>query len=536
MNEKELRAQADDLYGKRRALQTLWQEIAEHFYPQRADFTYQRYLGDEFADHLTTSYPLLTRREFADQIGTMLRPKGQEWFHQTVEDPDSLSIKGQRWLQHSTRIQRNVMYHRKTKFSRALKEADGDFATFGQAVIQTRPNVEFTLPIYRTWHLRDCCWQENEYGDVGFFARRWKPRAHVLVSLFKDGAGQKAKDIAGKSPMMEIDCLHMIVPAEMWDGEARGQPFVSIYYDTMHDHVIEAEPVPMHEYVVPRWQTVSGSQYAYSPATVCALPDARLIQSMSYTLLEAGEKIVNPPMLATTEVIKSDVAMFAGGITWLDRDYDERLGDALRPMTRETRGLPWSREMLTDQRMMLRAAFFLDKLELPERGPEMTAYEVGQRVQAYIRGALPLFEPMEDEYNGGICERSFDLLLRMGFFGSPLDIPDEIRERGEITYRYESPLHSAIDAVRGNTFAEARALIDEAMAIDETASAVLDAPVALRDALDGIGVPAEWMRDPVDEADIREALEARRTAAELLPAAKDGAQALAAMPAAETMQ
>jgi hypothetical protein len=50
-------------------------------------------------------------------------------------------------------------------------------------------------------------------------------------------------------------------------------------------------------YVIPRWQTVSGSQYAYSPATVAALPDARLIQAMTLTFFEAGEKATNPPMV-----------------------------------------------------------------------------------------------------------------------------------------------------------------------------------------------------------------------------------------------
>jgi len=40
-------------------------------------------------------------------------------------------------------------------------------------------------------------------------------------------------------------------------------------------------------------------------------------------------------------------------------------------------------------------AFYLNKLNLPQRAPEMTAYEVDHRIQEYIRGALPIFEPMK---------------------------------------------------------------------------------------------------------------------------------------------
>jgi hypothetical protein len=91
-----------------------------------------------------------------------------------------------------------------------------------------------------------------------------------------------------------------------------------------HKHLIEATPIWGRYYVIPRWQTVSGSQYATRPPPVCALPDARLLQAMTYTLLEAGEKATSPPIIATQNVVRSDVALYAGGITWVDEEYDEK--------------------------------------------------------------------------------------------------------------------------------------------------------------------------------------------------------------------
>ena len=49
---------------------------------------------------------------------------------------------------------------------------------------------------------------------------------------------------------------------------------------------------------------------------MAALPDARLLQAMTYTLLEAGEKTTNPPMVVTKGAVRSDVSIFAGGLTW----------------------------------------------------------------------------------------------------------------------------------------------------------------------------------------------------------------------------
>ena len=62
----------------------------------------------------------------------------------------------------------------------------------------------------------------------------------------------------------------MVVPSDMWDGPRVRQPYMSIWYDSTNDFVMEATPIWTGFYVIPRWQTVSGSRYSYSPATVAA--------------------------------------------------------------------------------------------------------------------------------------------------------------------------------------------------------------------------------------------------------------------------
>jgi hypothetical protein len=87
----------------------------------------------------------------------------------------------------------------------------------------------------------------------------------------------------------------------------------------------------------------------------------------------------------TQGVVKSDLALYAGGVTWVDEEYDERLGAALRPLEQDFRGFNYGLQMNADTRAALHKAFFLDALTMPERAPEMTAYEVGQRVQLELQ-------------------------------------------------------------------------------------------------------------------------------------------------------
>jgi hypothetical protein len=494
VEDKKLFETCEALLAKRSSLLNLWQEISENFYPERADFTAQRNTGDTFADNLTTSYPILMRRDLGNAFSSMLRPVSKEWFYMTVEDENSLDHDAKQWLEQVRNVQRRAMYARSSKFVRATKEADHDFASFGQCVVSVELNRDASGLLYRCWHLRDMAWAENEQGDIGTIIRRWKPTVRDLMRFFKgENLHPETVRQANINPFEEADIRHIVVEADLVDGNFT-TPYVSLYYDAEHFHVIEKVGVNSQIYVIPRWQTVSGSQYAFSPATVAALPDARLLQSLSYTLLEAGEKAANPPMIAVQEAIRSDVSIYAGGITWVDASYDERLGEVLRPLTQDKQGLPAGLEMQRDTRSMLAEAFFLNKLVMPARGPEMTAYEVGQRVQQYIRDALPLFEPMEEEYNGAICEATFDLMLRAGAFGSPLDIPSSLRGQN-LQFKFESPLHDAIEREKGNKLIEAQQLMATTIQLDPAAGAILNAREALRDVLEGIGVPAKWMRD-----------------------------------------
>jgi hypothetical protein len=73
---------------------------------------------------------------------------------------------------------------------------------------------------------------------------------------------------------------------------------------------------------------------------VAALAEARLLQQMVLTLLEAGQKAVDPPMVAAQEAIQGGINIYAGGVTYVDAEYDERLGEALRPLQREI-GAGW---------------------------------------------------------------------------------------------------------------------------------------------------------------------------------------------------
>jgi len=465
-----------------------------------------------------TSFPILCRRDMGNAFGTMLRPTAKAWFHlQHRHGEKGGDSSTQQYLQWFEETQRRAMYDPMSLFVKATKQGDHDFAAFGQCGLSVEMNKNQDGLLYRCWHLRDMTWQENENGQIGFVARKWKPTVQTLVRIFGDRVHEKIKNLNLKTPFEEVEIYHFVVDADMYDDHPRGRPRWSVWYDPMHDHLMQADPIWGRHYIIPRWQTVSsaiyGSQYSFSPATVAALPDARLIQAMTYTLLEAGEKATSPPMVATQDAVRSDVALYAGGITWVDAEYDEKLGEALRPLTQDFRGFNFGVELIKDTRSLLSKAFFLDTLSMPPQGgPEMTAFEVGQRVQEYIRNALPLFEPMEQEYNAGVCDETFELLWRHGAFGDPRTWPRTLRGDA-VDFVFESPLHDVIEQQKGDKFLQASKLVGIAIGMDPSTAQIPDASTALREALSGIGIPSSWMHSETMVKD-RQAQQARQQQAQ----------------------
>lgn len=520
-----LKKRADVLFEKRTPVLALWQAIAEQFYFERADFTVVRNLGSEVGTDLNTSYPALVRRELGDSIASMLRY--DEWFDITTNREEKLDYDAKAWLQMATRVQRRAMENIDAQFDRATKTGDHDFATFGQCVISTKLNrVERHLE-YNCWHLRDCAWSQNSAGKIDFFARKWKMWACELMKLFPGKCSQDVKEKYAKDPYTEIDGYEIVCMTEYIDDErAKRWKYVVAFIEHKDCHVIETVGSRRMIYSVPRWATLS-SQYAHSPATMIALPDARMLQAMTGTLLRAGAKAVDPPMAARAEVIRSDIQGYPGGITWIDKSHDERLGPALQALEVGKHGLPFGQEMSQQTMLLLREYFFLNKLSQPFPEREITAYEASKRVAEYIRQALPLFRPMEVDYNGALCEETFNALLYAdgpfgGAFGPLSEMPASLQNQ-DVKFKFRTPLREAADQKKMFQLKQAKEMVVTVIDLDKTVANILDTQAAVRDALEGNVTPQTWMRSEEDVAELTAKQVADEQAAVEMAALEQGA-------------
>jgi hypothetical protein len=488
----------DAEFGKKKQIDSLWQEIALNFYPSRADFTNERAEGEEYADHLFSSFPVMCHRELGNLFAANLRDRSNKWFSIHVDDEELDEDDAARsFLEHITEIQWRLMYAKGTQFVRATKEADHDFAAFGNAVIWFGLNSNGNGLLYRNYHLRDCAWSENADGEIDCFHRNCEWTARQIKRLFPKTHSSQVAEACEKDPERKFKCRHVVMPARIYHYKSnlgKEYPFTSLYVECETMTVLEEVGLNYFPYVVPRWQTVSGSVYGISMATMILLPDGRTMQVMMRTLREAGEKYVDPPMIAIADAIRGDYALYAGGVTIADMEYDERLGDVLRPISQDRGGMPIGMELANALKEDIRSGFFLDKIIMnPVSGKEMTAFEFSQHLQQQIRQSAPIFEPITETYSDPLCDGTFELLKANGAF--PIQMMPEILSDADIKFKFRSPLAEMEEQREAQIYSQVlTGIVAPAAQVDPAQIEQIDLTRSTRDAMRAAGWKQKWFK------------------------------------------
>lgn len=527
----------------------LWQAIAEVFYPERADFTTMRTPGLEHYIAIMDSEPVLMRRDLANQLGAMLRRRGAPWF-ETKAYPRKLNKidRVKKWCEHATETLRDIIYAPRANFSEAMAQSDNDYVAFGTSVVSHSYlyNDRTKRPeglLFKCLHPRDCAWYENKNGAIDEMYERIKISLAQLVEKFGwDALNKELKDRFAVNRNEEITILRCVLPIDRYQA-TRGGALDRRYNARAKYASIYVHPETKHElvppdgdraffrtwpYLVRRWMKVSGERWGRSPCTSVALADARMLQTAALAVIESLEKLVNPPLLVPDEGV-SQVAIRAGGMS----TFDPEMLEATRgrpPITALEVGRPdYGMEYIETRHMFLGRAFFQNLLKLPPiDGGKMTATEVNERIEEYVRAAAPIFEPMEAE-NGvlmeGVFERALDADGPANPWGAFEEGPDELAG-AQVRFEFETPLSIAMRKLRAERARAVNAYMMERMQINPGIVDLVDHDEMDRDALEGLG-EVGWLIDPAE-------VEAKRQARAMAAAAADAANAALAANHAQT--
>lgn len=434
----------------RAALNRLWEEMAEVLAPERRGFIGALKSGIR-TEKIFDTTPLIAKRGLVNALGSMIRPKTTapgKWYDIVTEDDalmENSAVKD--WVSHAEERMWTAIYNPKAHFIQATGEVDDDIVTFGTGTIFTGQRRDRRGLLFRSFHMKNVFIQLNSDGEVDTIYIIENMTARQAAQRWKEpNLGKKTRDALqskdGAKPTDKFDFIWCVKPRHDRDirrGGNMNMPFASIVIDVASEHKVVEEGFEEFPFSVPRWDTRSGDLYGRGPG-VMALPDVLTLNQMGKTLLRGLHRAVDPPWLMPSDSMARAPRMVPGKVSYYSAKVVKTLGLREPFIQMESRGrLDWGLNAQTAYRELVHTLFYRNVLNLPVDGPDMTATEVIERREEFVREIGAVFGRLEGDYSGPIVERVFNTMMREGGFYEP---PEELRGQ-KVLFRFASPVEKA---------------------------------------------------------------------------------------------
>lgn len=495
------------LSARRNQWLPLWQELADIFLPTRASFTMQFEPGRESDRELYDTTPMQARRGLATAIDGLLKPSTTRWFWMTAgneELNDDDEVK--RWFEEVQDRMWRAIYNPRARFIETSGAVDNDLATFGLGHLWIGENTARSGLNFKSLFLKDVAFDENADGIIDTYTiSRWFT-ARQAQQRFGDRIPPKVVEALKKSSQGQapekfefVQCIYPRHERDTRKRDSLNKPFASKIVAADDQVIVEEGGFDELPISTPRWELAPGQIYPRSPAMI-ALPDARTLQAMGHTLLVGGQRAVDPPIWIADDGVLSAVRTFPGGLTVVDVEVVRDTNG--RPMGHLDMGsnIPIGREMQEDYRNMVEAAFFKNVFNLPVNAPQMTATEVLERKEEFLRTIGPVMGQLESSYIGQTIERVFGIMLRAGALPP---IPEALQGTN-VTFEFLSPIQQARKQMEAAGLARSLEFVNPIGAIDPTVYDNFDADEIARDLPDMFSTPQRWLKTRDQVRGIRE--------------------------------
>ena len=429
---KILLSRFDRLKTQRQNWESHWQEVADYMQPRKADVTKTRSKGDKRTELIFDSSPLQSVELLSASLHGMLTNPSTPWFSlkfksEGMEGEDE----AKEWLESATEVMYSAF--NQSNFQQEIFELYHDLITFGTAAMFIEEDDEDNIK-FSTRHINEIYISENDKGRIDTVFRKFKISARAAIQKFGSVSTNIAV-IAKKDPYEEVEILHAVYPRADFNPKKQDKEnmkFESVYLDADSGDELSVSGFREFPFVVPRYLKASHEIYGRSPA-MTALPDVKMLNEMSKTIIKSAQKQVDPPLLVPDDGFMLPVRTVPGGLNFYRAGTRDRI-EPLNIGANNTLGL----NMEEQRRNSIRNAFYVNQLMMQD-GPQMTATEVIQRNEEKMRLLGPVLGRLQSELLKPLIDRAFAILMRRNLFAQA---PDFLSGQ-EIEIEYVSPLAKA---------------------------------------------------------------------------------------------
>lgn len=469
-----------------------------------------RFFKDERSEHsiewrkpwVFDSTAPMAAKNLAANIHTRLTSPATMWHHMRFEQEalnDNREAK--EWVEACNKIVYQTL--QESNFNEEINETYLDLVGFGTSIIVEEPqaagmDADWDGVNFSSIPMKEGYFEEDHNSNIVNFYRhlQWTPLQikefceengwpcpGSILDLLADTSNTAAIDqkqdviycIFKRKNVGDVDLTKPLAPT------VRPYGFKYVLAKDAEEFGVEGGYYEMPAYV-PRWLKTSSSKWGNSPAMI-AISDTITLNRMTELVLEAAEKVLDPPALTKERGLISDLDLNAGGLT-VCRDPSDIVpyesGARFDVSALEAEGL----------RQRIREYFHVDQLILPPmQGTPATATEIATRVQQLETLLGPTLGRLQTDLLDPLMSRTFNLLYRAGQLPEMPQVVIDLQ--GKLDVYYSGPL------ARSQQMEQVVAIQQWSMNVGQLAQInpeVLDVPDwdgIVRSLGDMLGVPAK---------------------------------------------
>jgi hypothetical protein len=480
-----------ELEQRRTTFDSWWQQICYRVLPAEATFTSMDSEGTKRTDRLFDSTAAKNNRKFAAITEDLITPRTQRWHgleaenDELVEDQDT-----DEYFDTVTNVLFKMRYGTRAGFATARAKGYLTMGPIGN-VVMFIDEVLGDGPRYISIPMREVSWAENEFGVIDVQYRKYCQTGRNALKRFGDQLSEKLRQEMKDKPFKLFDFMHCVRPnEERKPGRAdyRGMEWSSYYLSIDDKSVVNESGFTSWPYSNSRYQVATGEIYARSPAMEC-WPAILTLQEQKKTLLRAGQKEVDPPLLLSEDGILGQFNLKSAALNYGALSSD---GTPLVAPLKTGANIPAGIELMQIERADVDDSFLSSLWNMVANENIETAAQVYELARMRAINLAPLMSRVDSEDIGPMIHRELDIAAKMGL------LPPMPRRLQEMGGGYKpvntSPLAKLMRAQDGLAIVRTWESAGTAIALDKRAANVLKVPEQLRELAEINGVPAKLVR------------------------------------------
>lgn len=515
----------EQLARDRSSFESHWQEIAQRVFPAYSGaFTSGGIMqppGTKRNQEVYDSTPVIALQRFAAVSESLLTPRNDRWHGLIPANPELKKDRRVRiWHDAATDALFRYRYAPKANFASQTHQNYMALGAFGSGTLFIDELADEPGLRYKHVHLGEIYFVENHQGIVDKAIRKFPLTARQAYQKWGDRLPADIKNKLSQNSEEIFYFIHCVKPRGEVDPvrkDYKGMPLASYYVSITGKQLLSEGGYKSFPFAISRYVQIPGETYGRSPA-MDVLPAIKTLNEQSKTVLKQGHRTVDPIYLLHDDGVLDTFSALPGSMVSGGMSAEGRPLVGTLPVGNVQIG----KDLMDDQRAIIRDAFFVTLFQILTDSPEMTATEVLERVREKGILLAPTMARQQSEFLGPLIDRELDLLSRQGLL--PPMPPALLEARGEYNVRYDSPLARMQKA--GELAGTQRVLQFSAEIFSVTQDPSLfdafDFDSIQRDMAEGQGMPAKHL---VDDKTIQQRREARAKQAQIQ-------QAVEAAPAA----